>query len=584
MRGDFGARVISSGEIEFRLWAPDAQAVKLILAGETEKDMARDTDGVFSTVISCKAGTPYKYLIDGTFSVPDPASRLQAGDVHDQSIIVSPSFNWRNTTWRGRPWHETVIYELHVGAFGGFDGVTENLPRLKVLGVTAIELMPIADFPGKHNWGYDGVLPYAPDSAYGTPEQLKRLIDTAHGLELQVFLDVVYNHFGPDGNYISSYASDFFDENVHTPWGGAINFKLSAVRRFFIENALYWLIDYQFDGLRFDAVHAIKDNEFLLEMAVEIRRVTHGRHVHLILENENNEPILLSGNDQEKFNAQWADDWHHCLHVLLTNECEGYYDDFQNPAQQLARCFSEGFAYQGDPSKHGDGKPRGTPSAHLPPSAFVVCLQNHDQVGNRALGERLTVLADSDSLRAAMLLLLMTPQIPMIFMGEEWGETKPFLFFTDHNATLANAVRDGRRKEFAHFSAFTRPETRQQIPDPNSRTTFLNSIPSFSSELTENQEHFGELVKQCLAVRTAYLFSCLPIMRSNQAVALNGKSVFAEWRFGRSGIFTLAVNFGDDRVPFAPADGRLLISSGTDLEFDGYLLPRTAFAWLAQDE
>jgi maltooligosyltrehalose trehalohydrolase len=522
-------------------------------------------------------------MIDGTFSVPDPASRLQAGDVHDQSVIVSSSFNWRNTTWRGRPWHETVIYELHVGAFGGFDGVTENLPRLKALGVTAIELMPIADFPGKHNWGYDGVLPYAPDSAYGTPEQLKRLIDTAHGLELQVFLDVVYNHFGPDGNYISSYASGFFDENIHTPWGGAINFKLPAVRRFFIENALYWLTDYRFDGLRFDAVHAIKDNEFLLQMASEIRTVIPDRHVHLVLENENNEPILLSGNDQEKFNAQWADDWHHCLHVLLTNEREGYYDDFQNPAHQLARCFAEGFAYQGDPSKHGEGKARGAPSAHLPPSAFVVCLQNHDQVGNRALGERLTVLTDFESLRAAMLLLLMTPQIPMIFMGEEWGETKPFLFFTDHNAELADAVRDGRRKEFAHFSAFTRPETREQIPDPNSTTTFLNSIPSFRSEPTEFQKGFGDLVRQCLAVRKAQLFPCLPDIRSRKAGALSEKSVFAEWQFGRSGLFTLAANFGDDLVRFKPADGRLLISSDTDQEFDGYLAPRRAFAWLAED-
>ncbi|HEY1856321.1 alpha-amylase family glycosyl hydrolase, partial [Acidocella sp.] len=349
-------------------------------------------------------------------------------------LVTDLNFRWRHADWRGLPWAETVIYELHVGAYGGFDGVTAQLPRLAALGVTAIELMPIADFPGRHNWGYDGVLPYAPAAAYGSPEALHTLIDTAHGLGLQVFLDVVYNHFGPDGNYLNVYAKSFFRADQQTLWGQAIDFRHPEVRDFFIGNALYWLRDYRFDGLRFDAVHAIGDSPFLLEMAETIRAALPDRHIHLILENEDNDPDLLHvAVEEQKFDAQWSDDWHHCAHVLLTREGEGYYEDFQSPAQQMARCLAEGFAYQGDPAPHHGGEPRGRPSTHLPSTAFVICLQNHDQIGNRAFGERLRQLAHPAALRAAIALLLFTPQIPMIFMGEEFGETRPFLYFTDHH-------------------------------------------------------------------------------------------------------------------------------------------------------
>ncbi len=501
--------------------------------------------------------------------------------MHDDSVVVDHRFSWAHEEWRGRPWHESVIYELHAGSFGGFAGVTSHLPRLAALGVTAVQLMPIADFPGERNWGYDGVLPYAPDAAYGSPDQLKSLIDTAHGLGLQVFLDVVYNHFGPDGNYLNAYASEFFDQDVHTPWGGAINVKNPHVCRFFIENAIYWVTEFRFDGLRFDAVHAIKDDAFLLEMAAEIRRSTSGRHVHLILENENNSAELLNTTRMtDKFDAQWTDDWHHCLHVLLTGEREGYYEDFQVPAEQLARCLAEGFAYQGEPSKHADGARRGTPSAHLPPSAFVICLQNHDQIGNRALGERLTTLAHPLALRAGVLLLLMTPQIPMIFMGEELAEQKPFLFFTDHHDELADAVREGRRKEFAHFRAFADAEMRARIPDPNARETFDMSVPAWPDAPSDAQNAMLALYRNCLMIRKT-LMPHLKAAESLGASALGRMGVHAQWRLGNGQVLTVAANFGADELTLNGEFGDCLAASSVG-SFETSKLPAySAFAWIA---
>jgi maltooligosyltrehalose trehalohydrolase len=570
---NFGARVTASGQAQFRFWAPDCETVFLHLEGRP-LPMTRGDDGVFEALATCGAGARYKYKIAADLLVPDPASRAQNGDVHDDSLVVDQAFDWVHADWRGRPWHESVIYELHPGAFGGFSGIPKHLPRLAALGVTAVELMPIADFPGRRNWGYDGVLPYAPDTAYGTPAELKAMVDTAHGLGLQVFLDVVYNHFGPDGNYLNSYAAGFFREDIHTPWGGAIDFRRPQVRRFFIENALYWLEDYRFDGLRFDAVHAIPDDTFLAEMAAEIREAFTGRHVHLILENEENEAALLRAAPADrKYDAQWTDDWHHCLHVLLTGESEGYYGDFQNPAEMLARCMAEGFAYQGEPSAHADGAPRGTPSAHLPPTAFVICLQNHDQIGNRAMGERLTVLAHKQALRAATVLLLLSPQIPMLFMGEEYWSKVPFLFFTDHHDELADAVRNGRRKEFAHFAAFSDPETRKQIPDPNARETFESSIPDWPAS-------GDEFHRQLLALRRKEITPHLPGTLSVKAEALGKTGILGQWRLGNGGILTLAANFGAQSITCPPCPGEEIFST-VDSLFPGETIPAyTACAWL----
>src|SRR5262249_34307849 len=329
-------------------------------------------------------------------------------------------------------------------------------------------------FPGRRNWGYDGVLPFAPAAAYGTPDDLKALVDAAHGYGLVMFLDVVYNHFGPDGNYLAAYAPQFFRNDISTPWGPAIDFRQPEVRRFFIENALYWLMEFRFDGLRFDAVHAISEPDWLDEMAAQVRAtVERGRHARLGLAHAGNAASPLAGD----FDAQWNDDGHHALHVLLTGEHDGYYADYADgPASRLARVLAEGFAYQGEPSRHRGGKPRGTPSGHLPPTAFVLFLQNHDQIGNRALGERLTALADPAALEAAIALLLLCPQIPLLFMGEEVASPSPFLFFTDHNEELAAAVRAGRRREFASFTSFL-ARRGSVLPDPNAIETFERSIP-----------------------------------------------------------------------------------------------------------
>ena len=477
----------------------------------------------------------------------------------------------------GRPWHEAVVYELHPGAFGGFDGIRAQLPRLAALGVTAVELMPIADFPGQRNWGYDGVLPYAPDAAYGTPEALKALVDAAHGLGLMVMLDVVYNHFGPDGAYLHAYAKSFFREDVKTPWGAAIDFRMPEVRQYFEQNALYWLMEYRFDGLRFDAVHAINDPGFLDELAATIRAgVEPGRHVHLVLEHEGNAARhLRQGPKAPGFDAQWTDDAHHCFHVLLTGESEGYYEDFQDPIHQLARCMAEGFAYQGEVSKHS-GEPRGEPSGHLPPTAFVICLQNHDQIGNRAMGERLAVLADPAALRAATVLLLLSPCIPMLFMGEETFSRTPFLFFTDHNDELAELVRNGRREEFKRFEAFQDPERRKRIPDPNAPGTFAASVPSFDGASTFHHD--------LLALRRTHVVPGIPGCHSVGVDVLSPAALVARWRLGKGGTLSIACNFGEAEAGMEPAAGDCLFQTSAGVWSagrTGRMLGRSAVAWIA---
>ncbi len=550
----FGATPQPDGGTRFRVWAPSVDSLEVVLADGTASPMRAAGEGWFGAELRCPPGSRYKFRMPDGTEAPDPASRMQDGDVHDWSMVLDgAAFRWRHTEWRGRPWHEAVVYELHPGAFGGFTGIRERLSELRDLGVTAVELMPVADFPGRHNWGYDGVLPFAPDRAYGTPDELKALVDEAHGLGLMVFLDVVYNHFGPDGAYIHALAKTFFDEGVHTPWGAAIDFKKAPVRQFFVQNALMWLREYRLDGLRFDAVHAISPADFLPELAREIRAgVEPGRHVHLVLENERNDAhVLRTGPDAPGFDAQWADDWHHCLHVLLTGEREGYYEDFQDPARQLARVLSEGFAYQGEVSPHS-GKPRGEPSAALPPTAFVICLQNHDQIGNRAMGERLTTLARPEALRAASALLLLTPLVPMLFMGEEHGSRSPFLFFTDHNEELAPLVREGRRKEFQHFAAFQDEERRAHIPDPNAPDTFRTSVP----ERPEDATAMLGLHRRLLSVRREHVVPGIPGARSLGAEAVGPRAVLARWRLGDGGVLTVATNLDAEPVSVAAPAGR----------------------------
>ena len=580
----FGAACRADGTTRFQLWAPGVSVVEIELDPVGTVPMTPTADGWFAAEIACPPGTAYRFRLTNGMTFPDPASRAQRGGVHGWSIVVDPTaYAWRHDDWLGRPWREAVVYEVHVGVFGGFNGVRENLPRLAALGITAIELMPIGDFPGQRNWGYDGVLPFAPAEAYGSPLDLKALIDAAHGLELMVLLDVVYNHFGPDGNYLHAYVPQFFCANVPTPWGPAIAFDDPTVADFFAQNALCCLNEYRFDGLRLDAVHAILPHAALPALGRAIRAgVAPNRHVHLVLENERNDATLLTGSrgdpqdSSRPFDAQWNDDIHHCLHVLLTGESEAYYRDYADaPAERLARCLASGFAYQGETSTNL-GRPRGTPSDGLPPTAFVAFVQNHDQIGNRALGERLTSLADPHALRAAIALVLLCPQIPMIFMGEEIGTRSPFLFFTEHHNELADAVREGRRNEFRNFAAFRDADQRARIPDPNDAATFRASIPAPPGDGFDWPRFYRDLI----AVRARHVIPRLDGARSIAARVIGPSGVLASWRMSDGAQLTIAANFGDAACRVGPAADAQVIAATA--EFADDILPgRATVALLA---
>ncbi|KRA86297.1 malto-oligosyltrehalose trehalohydrolase [Pseudomonas sp. Root68] len=574
-----GAIMLDAEHTRFALWAPDAYYVSVELENGQSLPLLPQADGWFVSNIRCAAGTRYRYSIDGELEVPDPASRAQAGDIDRHSVVVDPlAYAWQHAAWLGRPWNEAVIYELHVGALGGFSAVEQHLARLVELGVTAIELMPVAQFPGERNWGYDGVLPYAPQASYGSPEQLKHLIDTAHGHGLAVILDVVYNHFGPDGNYLHRYAKGFFREDKHTPWGAAIDLRRREVRDFFIENALMWLLEYRFDGLRLDAVHAIEDPDFIQELARRVRQQTGpARHVWLMVENEHNQASLL----EQGYDAQWNDDGHNALHVLLTGETDAYYADYaQNPTEQLARCLSQGFVFQGHLNRHGVA--RGEPSGHLPPSAFILFLQNHDQIGNRAFGERLHQLAHPQALRAATVLLLLSPMIPLLFMGDEFAVEQPFLFFTSHHGELARQVRDGRRNEFAALSAFADPILREHIPDPNDPQTFAASRPVLPS--TGHCE-MHDLYRRLLQIRHRHIIPRLPGARALGTDVLGEAAVSATWRLGDGSQLRIDLNLSASPVVHTSQTGATRLfeypPQGADLPAPNTLAPYCALVTLA---
>lgn len=550
----WGPRLVGPRATEFRLWAPDREAVWLEDGEGQRTPMALGEGGWFSTIAALGAGDRYRFRLDDDLAVPDPASRAQAGGVHGWSVVVdAEAYAWRTPDWRGRPWEEAVILEVHAGLLGGFRAMMAQLPAIAASGVTAIELMPIAAFGGTRNWGYDGVLPYAPAESYGAPDELKALVDAAHGLGLMVFLDVVYNHFGPDGNYLGAYAAGFQHPEVHTPWGGAIAVDTPAVRAFFVENARMWIEEYRLDGLRFDAVHAINNNDFLDGLAAEIRAGAPDRAVHLVLENESNDAARLAPG---RFDAQWNDDFHNVLHVLLTGETDAYYAAFaEAPAARLARCLGEGFIYQGETAPGADHA-RGTPSGHLPATAFVAFLQNHDQIGNRALGERLTLLTSPEKLRAATALLLLCPQIPLLFLGDAEGSCTPFLFFTDFHDELAEAVREGRRREFAGFAAFADPQARAAIPDPNARATFDRSRP----EPGPDGAAWAALYRTLLDLRHRHIVPRLKGARPLGAEVLGDAAVAARWQMADGATLAIAINLGSDTVAFPAAAGETLFA------------------------
>ncbi len=549
-RPRFGAQLTDSG-VTFRLWAPAARQVELLF--DTSHPMAKLPGGWHEIAVAdARAGSLYKFRIDGELDVPDPASAFQPDDVSGPSEVIDHgSYVWRGVEWRGRPWADTVLLELHVGTFtpaGSFRGAIEKLDHVAETGLTAIELMPVADFSGRRNWGYDGVLLYAPDSSYGRPEDLKALIDEAHLRGLMVFLDVVYNHFGPEGNYLPRYAPDFFMP-ARTPWGQAIDYQVAEVRAFAIENALHWLEQYRFDGLRLDAVHSIPQpgQSLLLKelsLAAGDLAAASGRQIHLVLENDDNRASLLDpGTDPPhgKYRAQWNDDYHHAWHVLLTGERSGYYEDYApDPHPHLARVLSAGFAYQGEASAHRDGRRRGEMSGNLCPTAFVDFLQNHDQIGNRPLGDRLTAQADEAALSAALAITLLAPMVPLLFMGEEWGSARPFPFFCDFHGDLAQAVRNGRREEFkAAYAALG-----DEIPDPLAEDTFRSAKLDWEARATPAGQRRLKLVRDLLMTRRQIVVPGLAGAAFGSA-EWDERVLTADWKLGDGRRLLLLANLSD---------------------------------------
>jgi malto-oligosyltrehalose trehalohydrolase len=556
----FGAE-IGPGGVRFRLYAPSAARVEVVYdsgAGERVAVLARSGDGFHDAVCAdAAAGTRYAFRSDG-LTFPDPASRFQPQGVHGRSEVIDPlEFTWpEGGDEPGLPWNRHVFYEMHVGTFtpaGTYAAAEEKFDHLAALGVTALELMPIAEVPGSRNWGYDGVLPYAPTRNYGTPNELKAFVAHAHARGFAVFLDVVYNHFGPEGNYLHAYAPEFYTERHKTPWGAAIDVEgpeRDAVRAYFIENALYWIEEYRFDGLRFDAVHAIYDGagrRFLRELASTVAART-GRPANLVLENDLNESPLLEAG----FRAQWADDAHHAAHVALTGQTEGYYIDYAaDPIALVGRTLTEGFAYQGDPSPFRDGEKRGFPSKHLPLGSFVTFLQNHDQIGNRPFGDRIGSLASDEALRAMVAVILLAPPPPLLFMGEEWHAGTPFQFFCDFEPELAAKVTEGRRGEFAGFAEFSDPQAREKIPDPVAPQTFANSKLDWSELSEPAHRAWLQYYSKLLALRAAEIAPRSANVGGNDASyeMVGSRGLRLRYRMDDGRTLGLEANLGPEALP-----------------------------------
>jgi len=547
----FGPALTATGA-SFRLWAPAARDVSVVL--DRAHPMRRDGNWFVADVEGVQAGDLYRFKIDGELDIPDPASHFQPDDVQGASEIVDHRYDWCCADWKGRPWEQAVFLEAHVGTFtreGTYRAMIERLDHLVETGITALELMPLADFPGRWNWGYDGVLLYAPDSIYGRPDDLKALIDAAHARGIMVFLDVVYNHFGPEGNYLGRIAPAFFSSE-QTPWGGAINYQSPEVRAFAIGNALHWLRHYRFDGLRLDAVHAIVtpgEPALLHDLSAAVGQLATetGRHIHLVLENDDNRAALLDPAQEPpagRYRAQWNDDYHHAWHVKLTGENAGYYADYADADAHVVRTLAEGFAYQGEPSPHRDGAARGEPSAQLPRAAFVNFIQNHDQIGNRPMGDRLAALAEPAAVAAATAVLLLQPSPPMLFQGEEWGATEPFPFFCDFKGDLADAVRAGRRREFA--DAYARHGG--DIPDPLDVATRDLAVLDWDARSKPEHRERLELTRSLLAIRRQSIMPLLPSIRGGTA-SLTGDVLTARWPAGDKALLVMANLSNTDKSP-----------------------------------
>jgi maltooligosyltrehalose trehalohydrolase len=555
----------------FNVWAPAARRVELRLDGGRLEPMKSEGRGYFSTSLSnIEAGASYTFCLDGALERPDPASRLQSDGVHGPSRVVDSEFDWHDSAWRGVPLGKYVVYELHVGTFsraGTFAGIIPELQRLKKLGVTAIELMPVAQFPGTRNWGYDGVYPFAVQDSYGGPKGLKRLVDECHRVGLAVVLDVVYNHMGPEGNYLSDFGP-YFTDQYHTPWGSALNFdgaESEGVRRFFIENALMWVDEFHIDALRLDAVHAIIDRSarpFLEELADEVRARGEqlGRHFYLQAESDLNDPRIVRPSELggHGIDSMWSDDFHHAAHVLITGENAGYYVDFGR-VEDLARAFATGMSRPGQHSLHRQ-RVHGRPAPDIKPTQAVVCLQNHDQIGNRFLGERLGAIVGFEQEKVAAALTCLSAFVPLLFMGQEYGETAPFQYFVSHtDEALVEAIRKGRREEFASFAQ------RGEAPDPAAAETMERS--TLNPELRKSGRHavLHRLYELLLQIRAqlpagAVLDDCL---------ALEARRLLLVQRDRRGWmVFSFSDAVQKVTLPMLPGSWQRLVSSA-EKEWDG---------------
>lgn len=512
-----GAVYLGDRQARFTVWAPKVERLELHLLTPRERllPMERQDRGYWTvTATDVEPGSQYWYRLEGERDRPDPASRWQPLGVHGPSAVVDPdAFAWHDQTWRGRPQDTLVFYELHVGTYtpeGTFEAIVPHLPDLAELGITAIELMPVSQFPGERNWGYDAVYPFAVQHSYGGPDGLRRLVDACHRHGLAVFLDVIYNHLGPEGNYLGEYGF-YFTERYRTPWGPAVNYDGPAsdeVRRYVIENALMWLREYHIDGFRLDAVHAILDQRplhILEELAHAVHREAErqGRSITVIAESDANDPRLITHPAAGGYGLDgvWSDDFHHSLHTLLTGERQGYYRDYGSLAH-LGKALRCGFTYTGEYSVHRH-RSHGRAAPLAEPRQFVVCAQNHDQVGNRAVGDRLTQLVSFSQLKLAAASVVLSPYLPLLFMGEEYGETAPFQYFTSHtDPDLAQAVREGRRREFSAFA------WGEDVPDPQDPATFERS--KLQHALRDQPQH---------AMLRAYYQELLQLRRSIPALA-----------------------------------------------------------------
>ena len=570
-----------AGEIIFCVWAPFSSTMEVEIIAPTKQiiPLSQDESGYWSgNSKSEKEEVLYKYSIDKKLSRPDPASRYQPEGIHGPSSTVIDSFEWRDSSFKQIPVGEMIIYELHTGTFthkNNFDGIKDKIPYLKDLGINTVELMPVGQFPGNRNWGYDGSYPFAVQNSYGGPEKLRELVNECHKENIAVIMDVVYNHLGPEGNYLNDFGP-YFTEKYKTPWGKALNFDdaySDPVRNYFIQNVIMWFRKYHIDALRLDAVHAILDTgarPFLLELKEITENISRedGKNYQLIAESDLNDVRIINSFAKGGFNhdAQWMDDFHHCVHTLVTDEKNGYYEDFGS-IEQLVKCFNIGYVYNGIYSGHRK-KTFGSNSENIPRNKFVVYVQNHDQVGNRAKGERLSSLVSFEKLKLAAACMILSPYVPMLFMGEEYGEENPFLYFISHSDNeLVKAVREGRKKEFASF------DWKVEVPDPHSGETFEKSILAFNFVNDNKKLTLFNYYKFLIELKKSHPL----LIENNNFHAGNENELLIMRRNNNKIELSCYLNFSEKKVKLNNLGKRVkVILNSNDKEWDGVNEAETA--------